>query len=379
MNTGNLNIKFSIMAIFWALALTVFAQDDLISKVKTIEKVFDESGIEYVGITNSFGDIDISYWDNDKVKMTITVKVIAWEDDDAERFIEKLIPESKTFECKCSGKAVYSATDYSHIKKLCGCDGEKKVYAPWFKKNAEVKQFSVNYDVKIPASVNIIDLSNRFGNINIPDFEGTLSINLSNGNLKAGGLKMQNSSKGVRARYGKVHIESIENSKIDLYSCKDVQIGNLAGTNLISKFSDIHISSCRGLTLNSKSDNITIGRLESLEGRGIFTSLEIDNFTSVINFYNKSGEIEIRKTNPDFKTISLDGQFNDYILNLNTLGYSLTADLEFTDLKAPDAIYPEQKRKELINGKASFKIEVGNQPGVPQVLLKCSNCNVDLH
>ena len=69
MKAGNLNIRFSIMAIFLALALAGFAQGDLISKVKTIEKVFDEPDIEYIGITNSFGDIDISYWHENKIKI----------------------------------------------------------------------------------------------------------------------------------------------------------------------------------------------------------------------------------------------------------------------------------------------------------------------
>ncbi len=379
MKTEKKNITFNLLLIFCLITFSGFAQDDLISKVKTIVKTFDQPNIEYFGVTNIFGNVDISYWDQKKMKITVTIKVIAWEEDDAERFIEKLTPEIKVSEGKDGKVSIYSAIDISHIKNLCGCgNNDRKVYAPWFKKNAEVKQFNVSYDVKIPASVNKMDLYNRYGNMSIPDFEGNMSIQLTNGNLKTGNLKLSDNDIGIRVRYGKVNLESVENSKLNLYSCNDVSIGNIGNVNLTSKFSDINITSCSGLVLNSESDNITIGNLTSLKGSGNFTSLKIGNLVSSIDFDNKSGEIEIVKINPGFKNISLAGQFNDYILNLNNLNYSIFAELEFTDLKSDKTIYPEQKRKGLINGKAIIEKQIGNQTGDSHVNLKCSNCNVVL-
>jgi len=379
MKTGKRNIASKLLVIFCLLILSGFAQDDLISKVKIIEKVFDQPNIEYFGVTNIFGNIDISYWDQEEVKMTITIKVIAWEEEDANRFIEKVIPEISTTQSKKGYFSIYSATDVSRIKNLCNCDDDEgKIYAPWFKKKARVKQYNVSYEVKLPATVNKIDLYNRYGDISIPDFEGNMSIQVSNGNLKTGKLKLENNEIGIRVRYGKVHIESIENSKLNLYSCNDVNIGNLRNVNLISKFSGIDVISCSELVLNSKSDNFTIRILESLRGTGDFTSLIINNLVGSIDLNNKSGETEIETVNPGFKSISLTGQFNDYILNLNHLSYFLSAELEFTDLKSPEAIYPKQKRKELLNGKAIIKNRIGDQSEDSQVNLKCSNCNVVL-
>jgi len=380
MKTGKKSITFNIAIILYFLTLTGFSQDEgLNSKVKTIEKIYSEPNIEYFGVTNSFGNIDISRWDENKVKVTVTLTVIAWEEDDADRFLEKLIPEMSISKNKKGNYDIYCATNVSNIKNLCKCDETgKKIYAPWFRKNAEVKQYKINYDVKIPETIKRLSLFNRYGNINIPDFKGKISINLSNGNLKTGDMKITGECPGIHVRYGKVHIEAIENSKANLYSCKDVQIGRLVKTNLTSKFSDIQISSCSGLTLNSRNDNFVIDNLESMIGTGNFTSLKIKNMESSIDFSNKSGEIEIGKINPDFKLISLNGQFNDYILNLDNLSYSLTADLEFTDLKSTNTIYPEQKRNELINGKALIERKIGDLTSESHIMLECSNCNVDL-
>ena len=379
MKTEKRNIASKLLVIFCLLTLSGFAQDDLISKVKTIERIFDQPNIEYFGISNLFGNIDISYWDREEVKMIITIKVIAWEENDAERFIEKILPEISATQHKMGYFSIYSSYNVSRLKNLCNCDDDEgKIYAPWFKKKARVKQYNVSYEVKLPATVNKIDFYNRYGNISLPDFEGNMSIQVTNGNLKTGKLKLENNDIGIRVRYGKVHMESVENSKLNLYSCKDVNIGNLRNVNLISKFSDIEITSCSGLVLTSKGDNITIENLESLRGTGNFTSLKIDKLISSINLSNKSGETEIETVNPGFESISLTGQFNDYILNLNNLNYTLTADLEFTDLKSSEEIFKTLERKKLLNGKATINKQIGDQSGDSQINLKCSNCNVVL-
>ena len=173
-------------------------------------------------------------------------------------------------------------------------------------------------------------------------------------------------------------MESIENSKLNLYSCNHVNIGDLRDVNLISKFSGIEIALCSELVLNSKSDNITIENLESLNGIGDFTSLTINNLVGTIDLMNKSGETEIERINPDFENISLTGQFNDYILHLDNLSYSLSAELEFTDLKSSEEILPTLKRQKLLNGKATIEKQIGSRPDNSQVNLKCSNCNVIL-
>lgn len=377
MKTGKRNIASKLLIIFCLLLLSGSAQDDLISKVKIIEKVFDQSNIEYFGVTNGFGNIDVSYWDQEEVKMTITIKVITWEEEDADRFIEKVIPEISTTQDKKGYFSIYSATDISRIKNLCNCgDDEGKIYAPWFKKKARVKQYNVSYKIKLPATVNNIDFYNLYGDISIPDFEGNMTIQVTNGNLKTGKLKLENNEIGIRVRYGKVNIESVENSKLNLYSCNDVNIGNLRNVNLTSKFSDIQISSCSNLVINSKSDNINIESLESLNGKGNFTSLVIDRLTGSVDLSNKSGVIKIGQVDPGFKYISLSGQFNDFILYLDNLNYSLSALLEFTDLESSETIYSEQKRKELINGNANIEKQIGNQHTDSRINLKCSNCNV---
>lgn len=301
MKTEKRSIRFSLMAIFIFVAMACFAQDGLISKIKTIEKTFDQPGIAFLGIQNSFGNIDVSYWDQDKVMAIVTIKVIAWDADDAERFIEKLVPDANAEYCKCSGDGVFLSTDLSYIKQRCGSQGMKKVYAPWFKKNAEVKQYNIDYKVMIPKSISTIDLSNHFGDINLPDFEGKLSVVLYNGNLRTGNLKLDDYSRGLQVRYGMVTTGNIENVKLNLFSCPDVIIGGAKDVNFTSSLSRIEIDSCSQLALNSKSDIMAIGTVRSLSGTTKFSHIEIGELLTTLDLKNKSGKVEILKIDPEFK------------------------------------------------------------------------------
>jgi len=377
MKTEKKNIVFSIFILLTLISFKGWAQDTLISKSKTIERVFDGPDIEYFGVTNFFGDIRVSYWEQNKVKISATIKVIAWQEEDANEFIEKLIPEISLSSDKSGKKHIYALTNISKIKNLCNCDGENGlVYSSLFKKKIKIKQYNVSYDIKIPVSIKDLDIQNSYGNISMPDYKGSLILTLNNGNIKAGNLKLNNSSYGIHIRYGKGNIESLENTKLTLYSCTDIHVGSVKNIQLVSKFSDININFCSELNMTSQSDNLQIESLESLIGKGNFTKLRIKELNGSVDFSNKSGEIKIDQIDPRFKDITLAGQFNDYNLNLSKHNYSLSAELEFTDLESSETICSEQRRKELIGGKASIEKQIGSQTGNSRVNLKCSNCNV---
>ncbi len=378
MKKGKMNTRFSILAILAFAALAGFAQDNLISKMKIIEKTFEQPGIANLFIQNAYGNIDVSYWDQDKVAAIVTIKVIAWDADDAERFIEKLVPEGNVIDCKCSDNAVFLSTDLSYIKQRCGRLGKKIVYAPWFKKNAEVKQYNIDYKIMIPASVNNIDLSNRFGDINLPDFEGKLSVVLYNGNLRTGNLKLDDYSRGVQVRYGMVTTGNIQNARLNLFSCPDVIIGNTRDVNFTSSLSRIEIDSCTQLVLNSKSDIMTVGTVQSLSGTTRFSNLEIGTLLSTLDLNNKSGKIEILKIDPEFKKLSLNGEYIVYSLSLNDLSYSLNANVEFTVFEGGNPSIPIETKRAAVDGNVNYKKEIGDKSNNASVVLRCSNCNVEM-
>ena len=368
---------FSFAALLILLSFNGFSQDKLITKTKTIEKEYNET-VKDIDVWNAFGNIEISRWDKPALKVTVTVKVLAWEEDDAERFIEKISPEFQIEKNETGGYSFSSTTSLSNIKNICNCKKDGIVYAPWFKKNAKVKKYSINYQIKLPSSVDNMYISNNFGNVTIPDFKGILKLYLKNVNLKAGKLILNKDKSTINIRYGKATIESLGNIEFCSYSSKEINIGSVVNVKSNTRFSTVNISDAKDFVITSKNDKITIENLESLEGTGDFTDISVKQLHKSLKFFDKSGTIEIVNVDPGFETISLAGQYNDYILNLNKLNYTLNADLEFTDFDSPESILSPEKRKELISGAETFEKKIGNNTDKAIVRLKCSNCNVKL-
>jgi len=228
------------------LFINAFAQqgeENIITKTKTIEKVFDKGTINDLYILNSLGDINISKWKEDYLKMIITVEVIGWEKEDVDIFMENLLPAPEYTGSEEEGFGVMSVYDFKHIKNYC-CPNEKKIYRRWFEKNASVKQFHIDYEIKIPETLDFINLKNAYGNISLPSFSGQLSINLRNGNLKAGDLDIAVSDcqcPNITVRFGKANLGDVKNGSLNFYMCEGVKISSIKNSHLSSSFSNVKI------------------------------------------------------------------------------------------------------------------------------------------
>ncbi len=379
MKKGKAIKLFSLLSLVFILSISGYAQEKLVTKIKIIDTVFSQSNVKEISVFNSFGNVDISRWNEEKLKVVITIKVIAWDKEDAGRFAEKLIPKMELETNKAGNYYFTTTNDLSNIKNLCNCNKKAIVYAPWFKKKAKVKYYSVNYKIYIPSSISIMSVINNFGNMSLPDFDGNLYFFLRNGNLKAGKLKFTKPTMFSQIKYGKARIESLENGKLCLYSCKDVHIGAVLNADIKSEFSKIQIDQCNKLSVRSKSDVFSIGSLTSLDGTGDFSEFTINTLKKSLNLKEKSGLVSVGHINPGFSLIKLNGEYSDYNLNLNNLQFTFDARLNFTDLKCSDDIYPAADKKILQNSSASIVKKIGDNPQNRKVTIECTNCNVRLN
>jgi hypothetical protein len=352
-------------------------QENLITKTKTIEKVFDNSNISGLFVINSFGNINISTWKSNRLEMTIEVEVSGWEEEDVDLFLEKLLPEPYS-SGDVEGVTVMSVYNFK-LNKNCYCPDEKKVYRPWFGKKAEVKSYRINYDIKIPETVDFVNLGNTYGNVSIPSFKGKLIVDVRNGDLKTGNLDLVSCEcPGIKVRYGRVNLGEVNNGILNFYSCELVKISALNDSKLTSSFSNVQLGRASGVSLQSKSDDYLIDHLDSLSGKGQFTTLSIEKLGQYLNFNNRSGEIIVSKINPDFKSIVLDGQYNHYSLDLSGLEYLFSAKLESTELNCTESICSKSFKNEAMSSSITFNKKIGSGESLSRISLNCSKCNIDL-
>jgi hypothetical protein len=177
------------------------------TKDRSISKTYAAAG-NSLKIDNSFGDVTVTTWDKNEIKVDIHITVSATDEGYANDLFEVIQVKDKQ-----EGKTISFKTSVNNNKKGC--------------KNCS-SNMEINYTVQMPAT-NTLSIENSFGGINMPDYKGTVSLVSKFGSLKAGNLA---SVEKISVEFGGADIKSMGN--IDaVFKFSTINIDNLTGSNKI--------------------------------------------------------------------------------------------------------------------------------------------------
>lgn len=310
-------------------------------KTKVIEKEFSITSSTNVEIDNSYGMVHINTWDKNEVKVIIKIEIDAKNADKAEDQINHInvdfIQNSQLLRMKTTIKPMTSF-GWFNITRFTNIDG------------------SINYEVFMPKS-NSLKISNDFGDIYLPDYDGKVEIDLDYGKLQAGNLIHKESF--IKNEFGSADINSFIAGKIEA-SYSKINLGNAGDIQLESDFSDFKINSASSLEVNFQYGSLNLEKVNSLSGSSKFTNIDIKNLTTLINMKVEYGGIfKIENVAKNFQNINLDSEFCNFILNFESgVSYELDASIEFGKIKFPEELAAKSSIKENYNSKI-IKAKVG--------------------
>lgn len=195
------------------LSTTVFAGDEpKIEKKKNYSKSYPVTSSDRVSFDNRFGELKITTWDKNEVKVDVTMTGKANTEERAQEILNGIrIEDGK------SGSGVYFKTHIENQNKKYNND-EKEKYRN--------EGFTIDYVVYMP-SRNPLSAKNEFGKTIIPDYNGEIEVESKFGSLIAGDLT---NSKKVRVEFGEATIESINNGKLNIHFSGNSTVGKLSGS-----------------------------------------------------------------------------------------------------------------------------------------------------
>ncbi len=176
-------------------------------KERNISKTYAAAG-NTLNIDNQFGDVKIITWDKNEIKVDIHIETSSTNKEMAEQSFERIDVTDKQ-----EGKEIY-------FKTTMNKNGEKK---NWDCKNCS-NTMMIDYEIRIPSN-NTLRIENSFGSIEIPDYNGTVSLESKYGKLTAGKLAKPEE---LTVEFGKADLKSLSN--VDLtFKYSSVTIGSLSG------------------------------------------------------------------------------------------------------------------------------------------------------
>lgn len=213
------------------------------TKQKKISREFKVSPNDLLKIKNSYGNIDITTWEQNVVSIEVIVKV---NGNDEQKVDEKLKEIDVEFQQTSEGVSA---------RTLFSKDNSSSWWSSLFGSDSNLHR-EVNYIVKAPASNNV-DLDNDYGHIFIDKLNGNAKISCDYGRIDAGRLN------------GPSNTLSFDYSR-------NSHFGYINKAVINADYSEFVVDDAKSLTINADYTTSSIRRVEFLKFNCDYGSLRAD-------------------------------------------------------------------------------------------------------
>ncbi len=302
---------------------------------KVIDKSFPVNAQATLKINNQYGNINLSTWDGNTVKIHVEITVDGRSEDAVQ---ERLNAISILF--SANRNSVSAKTEIKSIRR-------------------NHADFSINYFVKLPKTNNL-DIHNLYGNFSLNQLSGSSNIHLEYGNMTIGSLLNTNNS---------LHLEYVTHANIEkakkatLY----VDYGNLKieqaqQLTIKADYTDVKIGTVNQLTNNMDYGSLFIEKAHTVYNESDYTDVKVGKLQQVFVSTGDYGDISIQKVLPNFSKIAIKADYADVTLGLtNQTQYTLLGNFEYGDFSYPSNLNLQKKIIE--NTSSSYEGKVGNGAG----------------
>ncbi len=329
------NLKLIAILCIWCL-LPVMAAAQF-TETKELKKEFKVTEQTQIEITNKYGKIDIHTWDKDSVVFEINIRVEA-------RKLSKLedVVDGINFDITSNENFLILRTNVDKNKNSLGKELQR------FKESIlkDDGNIQVDYEVWMPDS-NELKIENKFGDIYIGDYHGEVSIDLSNGNLKA--HNFYNHTK-LNLTFADASVNSMEDGQVQS-NFSELYIKKTGSINLNSKSSEFEINEIRDLEAESRRDKFRIREAEMINAKSSFSMFRIDELSDRLTLRSEYGNLDLGKATADFDNILIESKSTDISMYFNE---SASFNFEITHTDSNLDLCDEMKitREELLDEKS---------------------------
>lgn len=304
-------------------------------KSKSYSKSYSVSSGDKLQINNSFGKVTVNTWTKNEIKVDVQMKAYADEEEDAQKLLDKISVADSKENSLVSFK--------TNIENNRTSESRTFVMGTFFSGGKKhVSKMEVNYTVYMPAKSQL-DITNRFGNVVLPDLTGKVNVNLSYGAL----ISQDLNDPAIKVSFGDAKINNVTNG--DLY----VSYGNL-----------------------------NLGQADNLKAKVSFGGMNVDRLKSAGNITARYGDgVKITELDKNCKNVSVDAQFtkvylpakNDYDFDVTTHFGSFNYDNSTVKVVSQT---PEEGRH--FTSTKTFKGQVNKGNSDKVIIIKSSYATVKL-
>ena len=338
MNTDTHYNSFLWMALM--LLTMVGTAQERVSKI--IEKSFPLKENGELQLENKYGTITLTGWDQQNVKVVMNAKVNHRKREDAQELLDRIHPEIKSNSSFISVVSVIANRNSGW-------------FADFFNKanpiDTDRSRVQIDYEVFLPKKAKL-DITNRFGDILIEDWSGSLNVVLEHGDLW---LNESLNKADIQLAFGKIRAKNLDYTTIILDN-GELTMDEAKNLRLTTEGSEIKIGKVNALELNSNKDDIAINEVGSVFGSLKFSTFKLQRLMDDAGLDLKIADFVIYSIGQADAQIIIEQESSDITLNVGEFSHLFDATLEQGVVRLPKSF--ENVRSDMLdNGKKLRKIE----------------------
>lgn len=315
----------------------VSVKDGKHTKEKKIKKEFNVSANSDLTIDNSYGNVDITTWDENRVVIEVTITT---NGDDEEKVEEKLNDITVDFQQNSSGvvaKTEFSKESRSWWKSLF--DGFNNV------------NMEINYVVKAPVKNNL-HLNNDYGGIYVDKTSGNTKINCDYGKIDIG--ELNGDSNYLNFDYTRnSRIGRVTNAEISAdYS--DYEIEDAGSLKVNADYTNSKIDKVSKMQFSCDYGSLTIDKVKDLKGSGDYLTTKINRVFSSLDVNMDYGSLSIEKLIKGAREVSIKTDYTGVKMGYdNEMAFQFHVSTSYGSISGLDGLNVNKKRQENTSNEVS--------------------------
>ncbi|MGB5699210.1 hypothetical protein [Muriicola sp.] len=255
------------------------------TKEKTIKKEYTVNADALLKVSNSYGNVSLSSWNEDRIVIEVVIKT---NGNNEEKVQKKLDEISVQFDASAS--MVSAKTEFNNNK---GWNWN------WGSSNVNMQ---IDYTIKLPVK-NSVHLNNDYGNITLDRIDGYAKISCDYGRLQIGELHGRNNDLSFDYT-SKSYIGYINSGKImaDYSGFTIEKAGDLV---INADYTNATIEEMGNLQYSSNYGNMEVGDVKNVEGNGDYINVVLGTVYGNVDISADYGGIKIDKMDQDAGNINL--------------------------------------------------------------------------
>lgn len=324
--------KISIMYLVLPLFITASQPDwkGKYTKQKKIHKQYQVNTDALLEIDNSYGNLYITSWNEDRVVIDVVIKTNGDDEEKVQQKLKEIYVEFSDAKNKVSAKTILSAKNSSWS---------------WSWWRSSTVNMEINYTIKVPANI-ALDLSNDYGSINLDKINGRAIISCDYGKLTLGELNADDNELSFDYT-SKSTINYIKSGiiKADYSSYEIEKADNLT---IKADYTSSKIDMVKKLQYECDYGNLTVGFANnSLSGKGSYLSTKIGKVEGNVNLSSDYGAIKIEELTSKTTNVSIVANYTGIKVGYaNNYDFNFIFDLEYANLRHDNAFNFKIKRQE---------------------------------